>query len=170
MLKSSYFNRVHLSKIRPNPFLKHNTNNPTPKNSPSPRIRQLSQARPEAVLLSSPSLQLLILVRVVELVARFLARFVLLVTTDEAQVCVVCEWTKENEGVEAVGGVKDDEGEVDEGVAEVTVRISFCSMKIRSLDEGVPTLDAARYSTHHYGRDQTASDGAIPTAYRQKPP
>lgn len=57
--------------------------------------------------------------RVVKLVARFLARFVLLVTADEAQVSVVCEGTKEDEGVEAVGGVEDDEGEVDEGVAEV---------------------------------------------------
>lgn len=108
--------------------------------------------------------------RVVKLVARFLARFILLIAADEAQISVVCEGAKENEGVEAVGGVEDDEGEVDEGVAEVAARISFCSMKIGDLGEGGLTLDAARYSTHRGGKDQTVPDGAIPTAYRQKPP
>jgi len=63
--------------------------------------------------------------RVRELVARFLARFILLITADETQVSVVCEGSQKDEGVEVVGGVEDDEGEVDEGVAEVATRISF---------------------------------------------
>lgn len=63
--------------------------------------------------------------RVRELVARFLTRFILLITADETQVSVVCEGSQKDEGVEAVGGVEDDEGEVDEGVAEVATRISF---------------------------------------------
>lgn len=108
--------------------------------------------------------------RIVELVARFLARFVLLIAADEAQINVVCERAQEDEGVEAICGVEDDEGEVDEGVTEVAAQISFCLMKIGGSGEEVPTLDAARYSTHRGGRDQTVPGGAIPTAYRQKPP
>lgn len=124
-LQSSFSHKAHSCKVRPHPLLNNNANNPTPKNNPSPRVCKLSQTRPETVLLGPPGLQLLVLVGVSQLVARFLARFVLLITADEAQVSVVCEGSQKDERIEAVGGVEDDEGEVDEGVTEVAARISF---------------------------------------------
>lgn len=167
--KSYYSHTLTLCKVRSHPLLKNNTNDTTANNNPSPWVRQLSQTRPEAVLLGPPGLQLLVFVGVLELVARLLACFVLLVAADEAQVEVVCERAQEDEGIEIVGGVEDDEREVDEGVPEVARFVSFC----RKDDLGIGwwlTLDAARYSTHHGGRDQTVPDDAVPAAYRQEPP
>lgn len=60
------------------------------------------------------------LVRVLGAVARLLAFFVLPITADKTQEGVVCQGTEKDEGVERVGGIEENEREVNEGVTQVT--------------------------------------------------
>lgn len=53
------------------------------------------------------------------LVPGLLASFILLVAAHEAEVDVVCNRTQEHKGVEGVGGVEDDEGDVHQSVTQV---------------------------------------------------
>lgn len=99
----------------PRNLLPHNTNHTARKHNPHPRIRNLAKRRPHAVLLAPVLLQLRVLGRVGRAVALLLARLVLLVAREEADVRVVGQWAEEDdrvEGQEWVGGVEEGEGQL----------------------------------------------------------
>lgn len=109
-----------LLQVHPGSPLDHNTNTTNPRKNPNPRVGNLAEFRPEAVLVFSVVLQLEVLPRVLRLVPQFLAIFILAVTADEAQEDVVCDWAGKSERVEeVVAGQEEWEGEVCEGVTEV---------------------------------------------------
>jgi len=71
------------------------------------------------VLRPTPFLQLLVLVRILRLVAPFLACFVFLVSADVAEEDAVGQGAQEGRGMEWAGGAEEWKGEVDESVSEV---------------------------------------------------
>ena len=90
---------------------------PQPHTTPQPLIPQLRDARPERI-------NILICAICIErslslaLVASRLVSFCLVVSTYVSEEDVVCDWTKELDGGEHIGGVEEDgEGGVDEEIA-----------------------------------------------------
>lgn len=160
-----------LCKLRSQTLLHNNTNDTTADNSPRPRVCQFRKSRPEAVFLGPPSLQLLVLVRVLGAVARLLAFFVLPIAADKTQEGVICQGTEKDEGVERVGGIEENKREVNEGVTQVTEQsFSIVIQTWVAYPKRGPTLDVARRSTLRHDRDQPVPDGAIPTVYQPKFP
>lgn len=119
--------RVLLQRPPPNTFFHNNSNQSASQHSPSPRVEHLAQARPEAVLLPPPCLQLNELMRVLVLVPSLLAFFVLLVAADESQVEVVGHGAQQDERVKRASGVQNNEGEVNESITEVAINRAVSS-------------------------------------------
>lgn len=105
-------------------LLDRNTKPTNTENGPQPLVGKLLHAWPKSILVRAELLQLGKFVWLGSRVATHLVRLLLLVTTEEAEEAVVRDRAEELNWGEHVAAIEhDDEGNVDEGVAEVA---GFC--------------------------------------------
>lgn len=113
-----------LDENSPNSLPHKPANHPAPNNDPSPRINHLRQTRPEAILLTPPHPQLLVLILITLLIPLLLARLVLLIPTNTAKIDVIRNGAEQNHRIELISRIQEPERAMHQRIPEVTIAVS----------------------------------------------